>query len=103
MTRFAGWVEIARAADGALPIALIVEWYQRSREHPIAFLLNDVEPAEVDRVLDPLIPYTLHYAGVVYVKKADVENVAAVANFTAAPERPPSSIDPELPVDNAAA
>ena len=62
-------IDIHRLADGRLPEATIKTAYKASRRAKIALrLFDDVSPAEIDRLLDPLVAQCrLDIPGLVYL------------------------------------
>ena len=59
-------IEIVRNADGDLPAALIRQAYAIAEGAMVVLLLGDVEPGEIDQVLDPVVAESLSYPGVMY-------------------------------------
>ncbi|HEV7321399.1 MAG TPA: hypothetical protein VGO04_22575 [Ensifer sp.] len=64
-------IEIAET-DGQLPVEIIIKGYRLSQKRLTVFILNEVTPAAVNRVLDPVVPtLPLLIPGVLYVKMSD--------------------------------
>ncbi|HEV7308401.1 hypothetical protein [Ensifer sp.] len=64
-------IEIAET-DGRLPVEIIIKGYRLSQKQLTVFILNEVTPAAVNRVLDPVVPtLPLLIPGVLYVKISD--------------------------------
>ena len=65
--RFRIAMEIAMIAD-RLPVNLIVKGYRYSRHGAVAFILNEIKPELVNRILDPVVPtMSLNIPGVHYI------------------------------------
>lgn len=70
MTSTFAILDIHRQADGRLPEEMIRLAYKASRRVRIALLLDDVSPAEVDRLLDPLVARCrLDIPGLIYLER----------------------------------
>ncbi len=64
-------IEIAQT-DGRIPVEIIIKGYRLSQKRLTVFVLNEVTPAAVNRVLDPVVPtLPLLIPGVLYVKISD--------------------------------
>jgi hypothetical protein len=64
-------IEIAET-DGRLPVEIIIKGYRLSQKRLTVFVLNEVTPAAVNRILDPVVPtLPLFIPGVLYVKISD--------------------------------
>jgi len=73
-------LEIGRQANGDISAALVSAAYRASRATPIMLVLDSVTPADVDRVLDPVVAgsgYDL--CGVIYVNKGDEDAILSGA------------------------
>lgn len=68
-------IEIAET-DGQLPVEIIIKGYRLSQKRLTVFILNEVTPAAVNRVLDPVVPtLPLLIPGVLYIKISDEARV----------------------------
>ena len=68
-------IEIAET-DGQLPVEIIIKGYRLSQKRLTVFILNEVTPAAVNRVLDPVVPtLPLLIPGVLYVNISDEARV----------------------------
>lgn len=73
---FIAVLEVGRQPDGALQGGLIAAAYRASLAAPVLLVLDQVSPAEVDKVLDPVVRSSpLERPGVRY---ANVEDDATV-------------------------
>ncbi|MCA1405020.1 hypothetical protein I6F26_08510 [Ensifer sp. IC3342] len=62
--------------DGLLPAAAIITAYRSSRHGLVVFVLNDVAPAAIDLILDPVVStMPLSIPGVLYVPISDEARV----------------------------
>jgi hypothetical protein len=80
MIRYSAIVEVARHADGAVPVSLIAAAYRASVAAPVLLVLRDVEVSAIDRILDPLVAKSrkpVH--GVVYVAAGDESRIVRAA------------------------
>ncbi|MDK1378431.1 MULTISPECIES: hypothetical protein [unclassified Sinorhizobium] len=63
--------------DGLLPAAAIITAYRSSRYGLVVFVLNDVAPAAIDVILDPVVStMPLSIPGVLYVQISDEARVS---------------------------
>ncbi|TPG43560.1 hypothetical protein EAH79_07380 [Sphingomonas koreensis] len=70
MTSAFAVLDIHRTADGALPEEVIRLAYKASRRVRIALLLDDISPADIDRLLDPLVKQCrLDIPGLIYLDR----------------------------------
>jgi hypothetical protein len=70
MTSTFAVVGIHRQSDGGLPDAMIRLAYRASRRARIALLLDGVSPAEIDRLLDPLVAQCRRdIPGLIYIQR----------------------------------
>ncbi|MBB4189121.1 hypothetical protein [Sinorhizobium terangae] len=68
-------IEITQT-DGLLPAAVIITAYRASRYGLVVFVLNDVAPAAIDVILDPVVStMPLSIPGVLYVHMSDEARV----------------------------
>jgi hypothetical protein len=74
---WAAIVEIVADSAGALPVALIRSGYIASAFGPVAFVLEGVEAAVVDRVLAAVVGDPLEVHGVQYCSRSDVPLLVA--------------------------
>ncbi|WEX85842.1 hypothetical protein PZN02_002077 [Sinorhizobium garamanticum] len=69
-------IEITQT-DGLLPAAVIITAYRSSRHGLVVFVLNDVAPAAIDVILDPVVStMPLSIPGVLYVQISDEAGVS---------------------------
>lgn len=69
-------IEITQT-DGMLPAAVIITAYRSSRHGLVVFVLNDVAPAAIDVILDPVVStMPLSIPGVLYVQISDEARVS---------------------------
>jgi hypothetical protein len=69
-------IEISPQADGQLPTELILAAYRASERGPIVFVLRGVTAADIDRILDDLVP--LLPVSIPGVKYVDIKNEGAI-------------------------
>ncbi|WP_331372028.1 hypothetical protein [Sinorhizobium chiapasense] len=69
-------IEITQT-DGLLPAAVIITAYRSSRYGLVVFVLNNVAPAAIDVILDPVVgTMPLSIPGVLYVQISDEAQVS---------------------------
>jgi hypothetical protein len=74
---WAAVIEIAPDQAGALPVALINSGYRASAFGPVAFVLEGVDAAVVDRMLSVVVGDPLEVHGVQYCTRSDVPVLVA--------------------------
>jgi hypothetical protein len=76
MQPLAAIIEICPAPDGTLPGALIRSAFEAAAGAPILLVLHGATPAQVDRVLDPVVrclgPAVSTHMGVRYASLSDI-------------------------------
>jgi hypothetical protein len=71
--RLAAVIEVRPDPEGQAPGGLIKAAYRASCEGTVVLVLNGVSAAQVDRVLDSVVPEVREVAGVVYCTPATLE------------------------------
>jgi hypothetical protein len=82
LSRLAAVIEVRADPKGEAPNGLIRAAYRASREGTVVLVLNGVSAAQVDRVLDSVVPEVGDVAGVVYCTPATLEPLLQRSGWT---------------------